>query len=128
VAAGGISTGAQMAAALAVGACGVVVGTRLIATPEARAAVAYKEAIVRSDPDDIVESDRITGNPANWLADSIRAFEERPDPASKRWRDFWSAGRSVAQVEEIRPAGEVIREMAASYVETVRLLDGMLAG
>jgi hypothetical protein len=31
-------------------------------------------------------------------------------------------------VEDIRPAGEVIREMAASYVETVRLLDGTLAG
>jgi nitronate monooxygenase len=47
VAAGGVSTGAQMAAALAVGACGVVLGTRLIATPEARAAETYKEAIVR---------------------------------------------------------------------------------
>lgn len=128
VAAGGISTGAQMAAALAAGACGVVVGTRLIATPEARASQTYKEAIVRSDPDDIVLSDRITGNPANWLAGSIRAFEERPDPASKRWRDFWSAGRSVAQVEDIRPAGEIIREMAASYVETVRLLGATLSG
>jgi len=128
VAAGGVSTGAQLAAALAVGACGVVVGTRLIATPEARAAAAYKEAVVRAGPDDIVTSDRITGNPANWLADSIRVFEERPDPASKRWRDFWSAGRSVAQTEEIRPAGEIIREMAASYVEAVRLLAKTLPG
>ncbi|NPU83755.1 MAG: nitronate monooxygenase [Syntrophaceae bacterium] len=128
VAAGGVSTGAQMAAALAVGACGVVVGTRLIATPEARAAEAYKDAVVRADPDDIVASDRITGNPANWLEESIRAFDERPDPASKRWRDFWSAGRSVAQTEEIRPAGEIVREMAASYVEAVLLLGGTLAG
>ncbi len=128
VAAGGVSTGAQMAAALAVGACGVVVGTRLIATPEARAVAAYKEAVIQAGPDDIVTSDRITGNPANWLAESIRTFEERPDPASKRWRDFWSAGRSVAQTEDVRPAGEIVREMAASYREAVRLLEKTLPG
>ncbi|PKN34457.1 MAG: 2-nitropropane dioxygenase [Deltaproteobacteria bacterium HGW-Deltaproteobacteria-19] len=128
VAAGGVSTGAQMAAAIAVGACGVVVGTRLIATPEARVAKAYKDAVVRADPDDIVTSDRITGNPANWLAESIRVFDERPDPASKRWRDFWSAGRSVAQTEEVRPAGEIVREMAATYFEAVRVLKGTLPG
>lgn len=115
VAAGGVSTGAQMAAAIAAGACAVVVGTRLIASTEARANPAYKAAVVAARPEDIVTTDRITGNPATWLAGSIEKFEQRPEPTSKRWRDYWSAGYSVAQTETIRPAGEIICQMVADY-------------
>ena len=116
IAAGGISTGAQMVAAMAVGACAVVVGTRLIATTESRAQAAYKEAVVRAGPEDIVCTARITDNPASWLAESIKDFDEQPKVGSKRWRDFWSAGQSVAQVEEITSATEVIREMVDDYI------------
>jgi len=122
IAAGGISTGAQMAAAIALGACAVIVGTRLIATTESRADPAYKEAVVRACPEDVECTDRITGNPATWLSESIRDFDVEPEMGSKRWLDFWSAGLSVAQVEEIRPAGEVVREMVEEYVETCRRL------
>jgi nitronate monooxygenase len=118
IAAGGVSTGAQMAAAIALGACAVIVGTRLIATRESRAAPAYKDAVLRACPEDVVCTDRITGNPATWLSESIRDFEVEPKMGSKRWLDFWSAGLSVAQVERIRPAGEVVREMVEEYVET----------
>jgi nitronate monooxygenase len=116
VAAGGISTGAQMAAAIAIGACGVVVGTRLIATAESRASVAYKQAVIDASPDDIVCTDKITGNPATWLTHSIKDFQERPEIGSKRWLELWSAGKSVAQVDSIRAAGAVVREMAAEYI------------
>jgi nitronate monooxygenase len=116
VAAGGISTGAQMAAALAVGACAVVVGTRLIATTESAAKKAYKEAVVAAGPEDIVCTDRVTGNPCNWIAHSIKDFQQRPALGSKKWLDLWSAGKSVAQVQEIKPAGAVIREMVEEYV------------
>jgi nitronate monooxygenase len=122
IAAGGISTGAQMAAALALGACAVVVGTRLIATTESRAASAYKEAVVKAHPEHVVCTDRITGNSATWLAESIRDFDTQPEMGSKRWLDFWSAGLSVAQVEEIRPAGDVVREMMEQCIETCRRL------
>jgi nitronate monooxygenase len=118
IAAGGISTGAQMAAALAIGACAVVVGTRLIATNESKALPAYKDAVVAAGPEDIVCTDKITGNPANWLKESILDFEKRPEIGSKRWLDLWSAGKSVAQTEQIKPAGEVIREMAEEYRST----------
>jgi len=117
IAAGGISTGAQMAAAMALGACAVVTGTRLIATVESRAIPAYKQAVIDAGPDDIVCTDRITGNPCNWLADSIKDFQKRPELGSKRWLELWSAGKSVAQVEEIKPAGEVIAEMVEEYEE-----------
>ena len=128
VAAGGISTGEQRAAALAVGACAVIVGTRLIATPEARAAPAYKQAVIAAGPGDIVTTAEITGNPATWLAASIADFHERPSVESKRWRDFWSAGQSVAQTETIQPIAEVVAEMAAGYRQACRRLQQTLAG
>ena len=128
IAAGGISTGAQMAAALALGACAVVVGTRLIATTESRASAAYKQAVVKSGPEDIVCTDRITENPANWLAESIKDFDERPELGSKRWLELWSAGKSVAQVEEIRPAGEVIREMVQECIGVFREAEKWISG
>ena len=122
IAAGGISTGAQMAAAMAVGACAVVVGTRLVATTESRAVPDYKKAVVAAGPGDIVCTARITDNPASWLAESIKDFDERPEVGSKRWRDFWSAGQSVAQVEEIKSASEVVREMVTDYIRVCRTL------
>ncbi len=124
IAAGGISTGAQMAAAIAVGACAVIVGTRFIATPESRASSAYRQAVVDADPEGIVCTDRVTGNPANWIAASIADMEERPPVRSKKWLDFWSAGQSVAQVEEIKPVAEIIAEMVSEYIETSRRLQG----
>jgi nitronate monooxygenase len=122
IAAGGISTGAQMAAAMAIGACAVVVGTRLIATDESRATLEYKEAIVASGPDDIVCTDRITGNPANWLRKSIEDFKKMPELGSRKWKALWSAGQSVAQAEDIKPAGQVIAEMVKGYVSTCKEL------
>ena len=122
IAAGGISTGAQMAAAMALGACAVIVGTRLVATTESRAAPAYKEAVVKARPEDILCTDRITGNPVNWLSESIQDFDVQPEMQSERWLDFWSAGQSVAQVDEIKPAGEVVREIVEEYIETCKTL------
>jgi nitronate monooxygenase len=122
IAAGGISTGAQMASAIALGACGVVVGTRLIATHEARALSAYKDSVIASGPGDIVFSDRITGNGANWIRQSIERVEKSPELGSRQWLDIWSAGQSVAQVKDVRPAGAVIVEMAQDYLETCTAL------
>jgi len=127
-AAGGVSTGAQMAAALAVGACAVVAGTRMIASIESRAAPAYKEAIVAAGPEDIVTTDRITGHPATWLTSSIEKVEKQPELTSKRWRDLWSAGQSVAQVHEIKPAADIVREMVDDYVRACQRLAETLPG
>lgn len=64
IAAGGISNGAQMAAALALGAAGVSIGTRFIASTEAQVDASYKKAILESDPEDIVMTTRLSGTPA----------------------------------------------------------------
>jgi len=120
VAAGGISTGEQMAAAMCLGACGVITGTRLVATHEAVAKKEYKQAIIESGPHDIVCTDRLTGNRSSWIAKSIKGIESGPDLKSKKWTEMWSAGQSVAQINEILPAGEIIREMAVDCQKTLK--------
>lgn len=64
IAAGGISHGSMIAACLALGASGVSVGTRFIASREATVDEAYKKAIVDSTPEDIVMTTRVSGTPA----------------------------------------------------------------
>ncbi len=64
VAAGGISTGRGLAAALALGASAVQIGTRFIATTESKAGDNYKQAILKAEPEDIVLTTRISGTPA----------------------------------------------------------------
>lgn len=64
IAAGGISHGSQIAAALALGAAGVSVGTRFIASTEAPIGSDYKDAVVNSTPEDIVMTTRVSGTPA----------------------------------------------------------------
>ena len=64
IAAGGVVDGYSMAAALTLGASAVSVGTRFIASREAQVDQGYKDAIVRSTPEDIVMTTRISGTPA----------------------------------------------------------------
>lgn len=64
VAAGGIANGRQVLAALVLGADAVQIGTRFIATTEASVADDYKQAILTSEPEDIVMTRRISGTPA----------------------------------------------------------------
>ncbi|MDZ7697125.1 MAG: nitronate monooxygenase [Deltaproteobacteria bacterium] len=109
-----------MAASMALGACAVITGTRLIATPESRASEDYKKAVVAAGPEAIVCTDQITGNPANWLKSSIEGFKKRPEIGSAKWRDLWSAGKSVAQADAITPAETVIRDMVAEYALVLR--------
>lgn len=64
IAAGGIAHGSVISACLALGASGVSVGTRFIASREAQVDNAYKNAIVNSTPEDIVMTTRVSGTPA----------------------------------------------------------------
>lgn len=64
VAAGGVATGEQVAACLLLGASAVQVGTRFIASKEAKVDKAYKDAILKAEPEDIVLTKKISGTPA----------------------------------------------------------------
>ncbi|MCB0365323.1 MAG: nitronate monooxygenase [Bdellovibrionaceae bacterium] len=67
IAAGGIGNGATMAAALALGASAVSVGTRFIASQEAQVDAAYKQAVLDAGPEDIVLTTRVSGTPASVI-------------------------------------------------------------
>lgn len=67
VAAGGIATGEQIAAALLLGASAVQIGTRFIASKEATVDISYKNAILKSEPEDIVLTKKISGTPASVI-------------------------------------------------------------
>lgn len=64
VLAGGVATGRGLAAAMALGASAVQIGTRFIASTECVADKGYKDAIVNADPEDIVLTSKLTGTPA----------------------------------------------------------------
>lgn len=67
VAAGGVADGRTMASALCLGASAVHVGTRFIASTEAQVGQDYKQAIVDSNPEDIVLTSRISGTPCSFI-------------------------------------------------------------
>ena len=67
IAAGGIADGAGIVSMLSLGASGVSVGTRFIASTEATVSPAYKQAVVDSDMSDIVLTERISGTPCTII-------------------------------------------------------------
>jgi nitronate monooxygenase len=70
LAAGGITNGAGVIAALALGAQGVLVGTRFIATQESLARAFYKDALLSADSNDTMVTDAYTGLYARLLRNS----------------------------------------------------------
>ena len=83
VAAGGIFDGRGLAAALALGADGVWIGTRFIATPEAHGVAGYKDALIRTGEDGTTISRAYSGKTMRVVRNSYTAFyEEHPDELS----------------------------------------------
>ncbi|MDO5288933.1 MAG: nitronate monooxygenase family protein [Pseudomonadota bacterium] len=127
---GSIANGAAVLAAQACGADFAYIGSAFIATDEARAADAYKQAIVDGTSDDIVYSNLFTGVHGNYLAPSIRAAGLDPDhlPESdpsqmnfggggskKAWKDIWGSGQGIGAVKAVVPAAELVARLAREY-------------
>ena len=126
---GAISTGGAVLAAQAMGADFAYIGSAFIATEEARASEAYKQAIVDSDSDDIVYSNLFTGVHGNYLAPSIRNAGMDPDhlPVSdpsamnfagdktKAWKDIWGCGQGIGAVTQIQPAADYVAQLKREY-------------
>jgi enoyl-[acyl-carrier protein] reductase II len=138
VAAGGIVDGRGLAAALALGADGVWVGTRFIATPEARGVRGYKETLLRSHEDDTVVTKAYTGKTCRVIANSYTQEYEDGARAIQRFpaqvlqsiqdganhlggdeatagvdadREFFPAGQGVGSIDALVPAGDLVREI-----------------
>jgi nitronate monooxygenase len=67
VGAGGIANGQQMLATLVLGASAVQIGTRFIASKEAKVPESYKNAILKAKPEDIVLTKKVSGTPASVI-------------------------------------------------------------
>jgi nitronate monooxygenase len=118
IAAGGIATGAGVAAALALGADAAYLGTRFIVSSESPAEGAFKQAIVQASPEDIEYTPDVTGHPANFLKESLenfRAKKREGGPDVKRWRDVWSAGQNVGLIGEVKSCRAIVAELVAEY-------------
>ena len=145
LAAGGFVDGAGLAAALALGADGVLLGTRFLATDEAPVEAAYKQAIVASSGGDTVVTtvaDTLSGRdwPGAWARVRRTRFIEQwlgREPELRRRRAAtWAAleaaeesdpddglmfiGQSAGLVDAVLPAGEVVRQIVADAEEILR--------
>jgi enoyl-[acyl-carrier protein] reductase II len=151
VAAGGISDGRHLAAALALGADGIWVGTRFIATPEARAVPGYKDALLRSAEDATVISRAFTGKTLRALRNSYtQYFEEHPDELQpfpmqvgrstrdNAWhlggdadtevdpeKECYPAGQGVGAIAELVPAGELVHRFVREAGQALDRLGGL---
>lgn len=151
VAAGGIATGEQIAAALILGASAVQVGTRFIASDEGKVEKNYKQAILGAKPEDIVLTYKISGTPASVIrtpyVDKVglnlnpietllykypktkkymkmlryylgsKALEKAA--AGTTWKEVWSAGQGAGLIDEVLPAGEIVRKLMKETHETL---------
>lgn len=142
VAAGGIVDGRGVVAALALGASGVLMGTRFIATPESIAPAFYKERLLKAAADETVVTDVFTGMYARVIRNE---FTETYDPAgavlppivqqlasrdvtaaasSQGIGDFYPlyAGQGCGAIQDLPTAAELVRRTVAEARDVLRAL------
>ncbi|MCX8133274.1 MAG: nitronate monooxygenase [Roseococcus sp.] len=134
LASGGIADGAGLLAALALGAEGVEMGTRFVASREARAHDAYKQALVAARPEDTAIIKRSLRQPGRVLrsayTEALAAREAAGAPPEELLpliagevneigvgegrlaESYVWAGQAVGLIEEVLPAGEIVARMA----------------
>ena len=139
VAAGGLFDGRGLAASLALGADGVWIGTRFIATHEARAVAGYKETLVSTAEDGTVVSRAYTGKTCRvvrnqWTQhfdahpEQLKPFPEQAVFAAQSGanhlgaadgtevdveREFYPCGQGVGAIRGLEPAGDLVRSIVA---------------
>ena len=129
---GAISTGDGVLAAQAMGADFAYIGSAFIATEEANADPAYKQALVDYASSDIVYTNLFTGVHGNYLKPSIEAAGMDPenlpesDPSamnfgsggsskSKAWKDIWGCGQGINAIKDVVPTAELVARMKDEY-------------
>jgi enoyl-[acyl-carrier protein] reductase II len=146
IAAGGLHDGRGLAAALALGAQGVWMGTRFIASVEAHAGEVYRQAVLAARDEDTVRTRCYSGKPmrvrANPYVDDweTRAGEIQPFPLQAMAsvqagvlggiggqtegldpdRSCLAMGQSAGGIREVRPAGEIVASLMAEAETAIR--------
>jgi NAD(P)H-dependent flavin oxidoreductase YrpB (nitropropane dioxygenase family) len=146
LAAGGIASGKQIAAALAMGAQGVWTGTLWLTVLEADVPPAQMESYLRAGSRDTVRSRSFTGKPCRMLRNAWTEAWESPDSPGPlgmplqfmvtadavsrghRYADkakdvmFNPAGQVIGHLNEVRPVREVMHQLVTEYVDAVERL------
>jgi NAD(P)H-dependent flavin oxidoreductase YrpB (nitropropane dioxygenase family) len=154
LAAGGIATGRQMAAALALGAEGVWCGSVWLTTNEAETSPAVKEKFLAASSADTRRSRSLTGKPARMLrsawtdawdaADApaplgmplqsvlvseaqrrIQRVAHKADSGARQLATYF-VGQVVGQMNEPKSTRRVMAEMIEEFVATMERLDGLV--
>ncbi|GAB2182355.1 nitronate monooxygenase family protein [Denitratisoma sp. agr-D3] len=141
---GAIAHGRSILAAQALGADLAYMGTCFIATQEANASEAYKQAIVDGVADDVVYTPYFTGVSGNYLKASIRAAGLDPDnlpvrdksamdfgskaAEAKAWRDIWGAGQGIGVVDQVSDTAALIQRLKTEYQAAQADLSQKMAG
>ena len=129
---GAIATGDAVLASQAMGADLAYIGSAFIATEEADAEQAYKQAIVDYGADDIVYSSLFTGVHGNYLRPSIEAAGLDPnnlpesDPSkmdfgsggntdAKAWKNIWGCGQGIGAVKELGTTADYVAKLTGEY-------------
>jgi nitronate monooxygenase len=138
---GAMSRGQHILAAQAMGADLAYMGTRFVASEEARAAAEYKQMVVDAHAEDIVYTNSFTGVLGNYLKGSI--VRAGLDPAAltssdktkmdmgqlrdaagaKAWKDIWGAGQSVAGIDAVLPAAAIVAQLEREYDQAFAALE-----
>jgi nitronate monooxygenase len=129
---GAITNGKQIAAARMMGADLAYLGTRFINTRESLAPEAYKQMIIDATAKDIVYTSAISGVHANFLRNSIIASGADPENLKegaaldmsseheyKVWRDVWSAGHGVGDIDDVPSTEELCARLIFEYREAI---------
>ncbi len=129
---GSIACGRSVLAAQAMGADFGYIGTPWVATVEANAQAAYKDAVVAGSASDITYTNLFTGVHGNYLRPSIVAAGLDPDnlPVSdpsamnfgsggnteaKAWKDIWGSGQGIGAVKAIETVAQRVDRLEAEY-------------
>ena len=137
---GAISTGQNVLAAQAMGADLAYIGSAFIATKEANADQAYKQALVDYAASDIVYTNLFTGVHGNYLKPSIVAagmdpdnlpqsdplkmdFGSGSDSKAKAWKDIWGCGQGINAIKHVQSTQDFVSKLTSEYeAEKKRLL------
>jgi NAD(P)H-dependent flavin oxidoreductase YrpB (nitropropane dioxygenase family) len=150
LAAGGIGSGRQIAAALALGAQGVWLGSLWLTTAESSANPETLAAYLEASSSDTVRSRSYTGKPARMLRNKWTdawADENGPGPLGMPLQNILTAeanmriarshrkdlafapvGQIVGRMNEVRPVRDVIFRLVEEYIETTEKLKQTLEG
>jgi NAD(P)H-dependent flavin oxidoreductase YrpB (nitropropane dioxygenase family) len=152
LAAGGIASGRQMAAAMAMGAAGVWTGSLWLTVEEAEAEPAQKESLLKATSEDTVRSRSWTGKPCRMLknewteawadpknpqplgmplqglvtADAIRRTHKYAAVGDCQKVAFNPVGQVVGMINHIESSRDVVFRMLSEYVDAVERVNAML--